>query len=135
MNLEHGIKRIIGFIVRNRLYNKAGIKQGLETLKSRAISTLGKIVRDTDPTANQVKPEMSVFVILVPKGVLGNIWEFHSVHGSMEIAHKVVESSFIKLLPQKKVVSMNIGNHTNWVYMEGNREIPVVTINEYKVKL
>lgn len=136
MNLKTGIKRIIGFIVRNGIYDKAGLKRALERLKIRGQLIIKEIAKETEPKA---PPEKAVYVVLVPKGVLGNIWEFNSVHGSMEEAKKCVEKMFIDGNPvyaknRKNIQIHENGGHTNWMYVVSNKEIPIVTVNEYFVK-
>lgn len=133
MNLENGIKEIIGFIVRNGLYNKAGLKKTLETLKNLGKMKLAGIVNETAPKQEIV--EYPVYAVLVPKGVLGNIWEFHGVYGTMTEAAHHVEEGIISKNPiykqnRNSVKIFQNDNHTNYEY--GNQ--PIATVNRYNVR-
>ena len=137
MNLENGIKELIGFIVRNGLYNKAGIKKTLETLKNLGKMKLAGIVNETAPKQEIV--EYPVYAVLIPKGVLGNIWEFHGVYGTMVEAAHHVEEAIIGTNPiwskyREKVEISQTRNHTNYNYITYADVKAIASINRYNVR-
>ena len=132
ITMKTTIKRVIGFIVRNELYNVGGLTRGLGFLVNKGKLALGDIVKEANP------PQKKVFVVLIPKGILSNIWEFNSVHGTMEQAKEAVA----KIIADNPVFHKNCGNirlrqnsiHLNYEYLVNGVLHSVATVNTYSVK-